>query len=410
MSEMQVTTNPGDIVLSAHLYEEAFSRGMSLSQFLETSDPTHRYANDPVMGGLDAFERQLMLSGIRTRSDPSRGIYADKVEKFWASERAGAEILFPEYIARTWRGVSYGSQDTPPMNQQRFYASSAPISDVLAPAYINTLIHQKQIQPAIPLSSLIAITTPIDAGIYKAFYLTEDATERGMVRVGEGAEVPTARLTGGDHAIGVNKYGRRLLGTYEMFRRMRIDRFALHISLLAIQSEVDKVKTVIDVLINGDGNAGTAATNYNLTAIDTKATAGTPTVKGYLGWRMKWANPYNCGIVLGNEEHILELLTMNAGTANIMFGQLQGMFGIGGLTPLSNQLAGAQVGWDAQVSDNMWLGVDPRFAIEMVTEIGSTITETNRIISAQFNEIVMTESVGFAVFDQAATKTLTLNA
>lgn len=405
----EIKGNPASLVLGQNLYEEAFSRGMGLTQFLETIDPTEDYSASDQMGKLDAFERQLYLSGIRTHSDSARGIWADKVEAFYSSERPGAIALLPEFITRVWKSVD-GGQYSIPGSDQRFYLSSSPISDVMFPAYLQTLARQRQIAPAIPLSTIVAVTTPIDSGVYKAFYLTDDEDERTMRRVAEGAEVPTAILTGGDHAINIKKYGRRLVGSYEVFRRMRIDRFALHIALLAVQAEVDKLQTAIDILINGDGNAGTAATNSNLTAIDAAAIAGTPTLAGYLGWRMLWASPYYCDVVLGREAHILELLLCNAGSANVTFGQFAGIFGIGGVTPLGPQLGPAKVGWESSCPAETWIGIDSRFALEMVTEIGASLTETDKIIRSQVNEIVMTESLGFCIFDAHANRTLTLSA
>ena len=347
---------------------------------------------------------QLKIANIKTQSVAWRGLSADRVDRFFASDKPGSEWLFPEFIARKWRAVG-----KPRVAGERFYASSSPVSDVLYPDYIATQIRQKQIAAAIPLSAIVALTTPIDSGVYEAFYLTDDETERQMVRVAEGAEVPTVKLTGGDHTIRVKKYGRRLLGTYETFRRMRIDRFALHLQLLAIQAEVDKVNTGIDVLINGDGNSGTAATNHNLTTLDTGATAGTLSLKGYLAWRQQWANPYVGDVVLGREADVLSLLMLNLGSANVPFFQLAGAFGIGGVTPINSGLGPVLAGWSSQVTANHLLGIDSRFALEMVTEIGAALTETDKIIGKQFNEIVMTESVGFCIFDANANKTLDIS-
>ena len=403
-----------DLPLSPDMYRYAYAgdnkrkEPMNLTAYLEELDPSSKYANDPNMRGTDAFERQLLAAGIRTKSDPRRGLYADKFERFWTSDKPGAETLAPEFIARKWREAAYGL--LPGDEGKRFYASSDPVSDVMYPDFLASVARQKQIAPAIPLSTMLAITTPIDSGVYKAFYLTEDSDERTMRRVAEGTDVPTAVLTGGDHTISVKKYGRRLLGSYETFRRMRIDRFALHIALLAVQAEVDKVTTALDVLVNGDGNASTAATNSNLTALDAAAVAGTPTVKGYLAWRMLWTSPYNCNTVLALSEHILEMLLMNVGSGNVTFGQLQGLFGIGGVQPIGPQMGPVMIGWDTNAPAEKWVGFDNRFALEMVTEMGSSLTETDKIIGQQLNEIVMTESVGFCILDVNSHRTLTLNA
>lgn len=395
-----VRPKAAEIRLNRALYEEAYSHGLSVSAWLEYLDPSAEY-ND----GLNAFERQLKIADIRTQSIPHEGVWAHKVERFFSSEKPGTEWLLSEYIARQWRKVSMD-----PEFAARFYASNSPVSDVLYPAYIQNVVRQKQIAPAIPLSALVAITTPIDSGVYQAFYLTDSQDERRMRRVAEGAEVPTAILTGSDHTIHVKKYGRRLEGSYETFRRMNIDRFALHLQLLAVQAESDKVATAIDVIVNGDGNSGTAATNSNLTALDGDAVAGTLTLKGFLAWGMLWNNPYTCTTTIAQSSDMLQLMLLNLGSSNTPFVSLQGRQGFGTLNPINPIYGSVDIGWTADAPANKLMGIDRRFGIEMVTEIGATLTETDKLVGQQLNEIVMTESIGFCIFDTNVNRTLTINA
>lgn len=398
-----VHANAADIVVGSRLYEEAASRGMGLSGYLESIDPSDSYKD-----GMDAFQRQLMLANIRTNSVPEMGMWADRVDRFWEAEaqRPGASYLLPEFMTRTWRraaGVSLAGGE-------RFYASSSPVSDVLKPDWINTEVRQKKIAPAIPLSALVAITTPIDTDVYKAFYLTDSEASRQMKRVGEGAEFPTVTLTGGDHTINLKKYGRRLEASYESIRRLRIDRFALHLGLLAVQAEVDKVNTAIDIMLNGDGNSGTTPTNSNLTELDTAAVADTLTLKGYLAWLQLWANPYMCTTVLCRSAYSLQVLLLNTGSANLHLINAAGNFGIGGVTPINGTLGPIALGHTTAVTDKYLLGFDNRFTVEMIQEIGTTLTETNRIVSRQMDEIVMSEVVGFAIMDANPLRTMNVNA
>ena len=393
-----VRPRAGDLVLSRGLYQQAYAKGMSLSAYLETLDPSEEYRD-----GLDAFERQLKVAGIQTHSIPEMGLWANRVERFWNSDKPGSEVLFPEFLSRTWRKAALG-------DGSRFYASSNPVSDVLEPPFLQRVVRQKQIAPAIPLTAIVAQTTGIDQGVYEAFYLTDSQDDRTMRRVAEGAEVPTATLTGGDHTIRVKKYGRRLLASYETIKRVQIDRLALHLALLAVQAEDDKVNTACDVLINGDGNSGTTPTNSNLTALDTAAVAGTLTLKGYLAWRQLFANPYICNVVLARSAYALQVLLLNIGSANTPFAFLAGNFGIGGVSPINSGMAGVQLGWTTYVTDAYLLGIDSRFALEMVYEIGTNLTETDKIIARQMNEIVMTESVAFCVMDANCVRTLAVNA
>lgn len=413
MSDVIVTNGQpkaADIPLSSSLYESAYRAGKSLTAYLDEIDPESRYGD-----GLDGFQRQMMLAGINPVSDPVRGVWADEVSTFRdpsKHEKSGAEMLLPEFIARAWRRVSYRPSNAgmPNAGDKRFYMSSAPLSDVLYPDYLESTIRQKQLAAPIPLSRLVAMTTPIDGSSYVSFFLTDDADERRMRRVGEGAPVPTSTLTGGDHTIKLRKYGRRLKISYETARRMRLDKFALYISLCALQAEVDKVATIIDILINGDGNSGTSATNYNLTTMDTGAVAGSPTLHALLNWWMQWESPYACDIVLSRSAHAIEMLLCNSGSGNVPFASIAGTFGIGGVMPIGVNLGPVELGVTSSVPTETWLGVDSRWAVEMVTEIGGTLVETNKLIADQWEEIVMTEVLGFAVMDANCAKTLTLNA
>lgn len=400
--------NAGDIRVTTNMYEEAANRGMSLSTYLDTVVDPENY-ND----GLDAFQRQLALANIKTISIPSRGLWSDPISRFWDSDRPGSEVLFPEWMARQWRMASLGSFDAQVIASEplaRFYASSSPVSDVLNPAYINSTLRAKKFGPAIPLSELVAIVTPVDTDSYKSFFLTDSETNREMRRVGQGAEVPTAVLTGADHSISLYKYGRRLEASYESIRRMRIDRFAIHLAQLAVQAEVDKCSTAYDVLLNGDGNAGTTPTNSNLTALDAAATADTLTLRGWLAWLQLWGEYYTCTTVLARSAYALQVLLLTTGSANTMLMNVAGNFGIGGVTPINQSLGPVRLGWTSEVTDKYLLGFDNRITLEMVQEVGTSLTETNKIISRQVDEYVMTEVVGFAIMDANSLRTMNVNA
>ena len=268
----------------------------------------------------------------------------------------------------------------------------------------------EQIQPAIPISELIAFTTPIDNDTYRAVYLEDNVEEERMVRVGEGDEVPGAKLTSGEHVVRLHKYGRKLTTTYEQLRRMRIDQVAWHIARMAIQAEVDKVAAIIDVLVNGDGNAN-AAEVFDLTTLDSGTTANNLTVKAWLAFKMKFQNPYAVTHALTQEDVALAMMMLNMGNANIPLVEIQQQAGFGGFTPINPELRdNVRLGWLTDAPAAKIVAFDKRFAIERATEIGSTITETARWVTRQTQELVMTESEGYALVDDVAVKVLDLSA
>ncbi|MEW6210150.1 MAG: hypothetical protein AB1631_17420 [Acidobacteriota bacterium] len=388
--------------LNAEMYRRAYNEGLSLSAYVEQEMPQSEYKD-----GLDAFSRLIKAAGIKVRSFPAAGVWADKCEAFFKDERTRA--LFPEFCARQWRQVTYYDHH----NTRAIYSDGDdPLDSVAHPVFKQVAGRwDKQVAAAIPAGMLIAITTPIDSDAYKAYYLQDNPAQSRKVRVGSGEDIPTAKLVGGDRQIQLWKFGRGLEMTYEEIRRMRIDKISLHLQRMAVQSEVDRVATIIDVMVNGDGNTGTTPTAYNLTALDSGATANNTTLKAWIAFKMKFANPYQCLVALAQEDIALKLALLNAGSANIPLSMMPANVAIGGFTAINPGLAdGSGLGWTADAPANKVVASDTRFAIERVTEIGSNIQEVERFVRNQTQLITMTEVEGYAVMDANATKVLVNNA
>jgi hypothetical protein len=244
------------------LYREAYSEGMSLSAWLEQEDPSDQYKD-----GTDAFARLLEVADIFTRSIPEMGIWADEFDAFDQDDNTRA--LVPEWVARQARAVAYGHLGTSEararaLHEARsiFLSTDYTSGTLMRPYTDDPTAQMQQVSPQIPLSRLVARTTGITGDTYRAFYLTRVAADLRMTRVVEATEVPRSKLAGGEHLIKLHKYGRALETSYEQLRRLRIDLVALFIQLMAVQAEVDKVVAALDILVNGDGNSGTAPTTY----------------------------------------------------------------------------------------------------------------------------------------------------
>lgn len=393
----EIHSRLNDPAQAVELHREALQAGVPLGRYLETLDPSAEGDS------LDAFGRQLREAGIVTRSDPQAGMWASPASMFF--ETKAGRALYPEFFARRWREVAFA---TP---QQRAILLSSdsilggwdrPYTDAAAPRW------NDQFAPAIPLSELVSLVTPITGEDYRALYMTYDAEALRMFRVGESAEIPMATLTSSERAIRLRKYGRGLRTTYEQMRRTRVDRLAWWIRWLALQSEVDKVAAALDVLVSGDGNANTAATKIDLTTLDADATPGTLTLEAWLAFRMEFEQPYMLTTVLAQAGDIMQLIMLNSGSANVPLAGLN-LAGIGNtLTPINSLADGVRYGWTSDAPESKFVGFDRRFALEHVTEIGSEISETDRFITNQTQVITFTEVSGFATLDPSAAKVLDL--
>ena len=387
--------------MGLNVYRAAYEKGMSLSAFLEQEDPSREYRD-----GTDAFQRVLQAADIRIKSLPEYGVQASEFGEFNRTEQTRA--LIPEWLLRTWREVQTGK----PFSTRALYASNDGAAGSWERPYAEALAARtdQQVAPAIPLSELVAITTPINAAEYRAYYLTNDETQTSMVRVAEGAEVPRVKLTGGQHTIDLLKYGRALEASYELLRRQRVDRLALTVRLMAVQAEVDKVASILDVMVNGDGN-NNAPTTHNLTTLDAAASAGTLTLKGWLAFKMKFANPYMMTGALAREDVALQMMLLNTGSANTPLVNVQTPSGFGSFTAINPNLRdNVALGWTSDAPALKVVGFDRRFAIERVVDVGATITEIEQFITRQVQVLVVTEAEGYAVIEKNAIKVLDVNA
>lgn len=385
----------------AELYRVAYSENKTLSRWLEEQDPSEDYAD-----GSDAFQRLIQAAGIVVRSDHAAGYYADKFEEF--DKTTQTRSLVPEFINRQWRSVANGGEAT----TRALYSSDDYGLNTIMNQYTNAPgVRGQQLLPAIPLSEIVAVTTPIDTDSYRAFYLRDSdstAEQLRMVRIAEGTEVPRSKLVGGENSIRLKKYGRGLEVSYETLRRQRIDMVSLHIQRMAVQAEKDRVGAALDVMVNGDGNANTAGTVYNMSDLDSQATPGTLTLKAWAAFRMKFLNPYYPTTVLAQDDVMLQLFLLNSGSGNLPLVTIPAGTNFS-LTPINPGLAdGLRAGWTADAPADKIVAFDRRFAIERVIEIGSDISEIERWATRQVEVLVMTQNDAFASLDSGSVKILDL--
>jgi hypothetical protein len=348
------------------IYQEAKRKETTVTEILNGFDSEHRSSEDT----MDGFEIAMAGAGIRTKSDHKRRIFADKVERFYASNQPESQILFPEYLNRNLR------------------------ENKLADNWLNRII---------------AVRTPIDSGVYDSTYMdTSKVKDFRKVRVAERAEFPVVTMKTKEHALRLHKYGISMEITYEAVRRMRIDLLSKHLQRLSLQDQLDKRAHAIDILVNGDGN-NNGATAYTTGDFDATATSAI-TYKSWLGWLMA-PYPYTIDTIMGSSEMVLAVLTMTFPNMN----PLQ-------LLALMNQTGGVQANLELEpgvfrnvmimlapdAPEDTLIGIDSGNALEEIVEIGSEITETDKIISSQFNKIVTSENSAFGILYPEAIQTLTI--
>ena len=320
--------------------------GMNFTQVLESLDPSENYRGT-ALEGTDAFQRQLKRFGIR-----AKGAGSSPVEKFFAT--MDSAVLFPEYIART---VRQGMEE----------------NDIL---------------PAI-----VATTTVIDAMDYRSIYSTAEDADMELKDVAEGNEIPTTEVKTKEHLVSLTKRGRMLVASYEAIRFQKLDLFGVMLRQIGAYIQKQQLADAVNVIINGDGNEN-AATQYT---IGTSPISGTKGTLGYDQMVEFWGqfDPYTMNTILCSTATMTQMLKIPE-LQNPMTGlNFQGTGKVG--TPL-----GAQLYRTGTVADNVIIGLDNRYALELV-RAGDVLVEYDKLIDQQLERAAITSISGFAkICDGAA--------
>ena len=310
--------------------------GMSFTQVLESLDPSENYRGT-ALEGTDAFQRQLKRFGIR-----AKGAGSSPVEKFFRT--MDSAVLFPEYIART---VRQGMEE----------------HDIL---------------PAIT-----ATTTVIDAMDYRSIY--SDPGQENMQEVAEGGAIPETRVMTKENLVSLTKRGRMLVASYEAIRFQKLDLFGVMLRQIGAHIQKMQVKDAVQVLINGDGNSN-AAVQYTVGTGPISGPAGT---LGYDQLVEFWGqfDPYTMNTILCSTGTMTKLLKIPE-LQNPMTGL--NFQGTGKLTtPL-----GAQLHRTGAVEDDVIIGLDNRYALELV-RAGDVLVEYDKLIDRQLERAAITSISGF---------------
>ena len=344
------------IALTRDLYKQASQEKITLSQLLERLDQA------PEGSKLTAFERQLKEHGIVTKTIAAKGINASTVEAFYRTDES--KVLFPEFVATTLR--------------------ESLIADSILPY-------------------LVAMTTPIDSNAYRTIYCKNTSANTKAAkrkRVTESADLPKSRLVTAENSTKIYKYGNAIESSYEVIRRMKIDMLALHIKRIGQQSGHDEVLDILDVIKDGDGNSN-AATVYKNMTLDTTATTHVLSQNAFISWLLKFY-PYKCNTIVAGEAGLLQVLSIlfPAATASQLVALLVGGFALPARVQMPQGLFSEFVLlYEPQVEaidgNAAIYGLDQRYAIEKVQEIGSDISEADRFITNQTEVLTISENAGF---------------
>ncbi len=320
--------------------------GKSFTQVLESLDPSENYRGT-ALEGTDAFQRQLKRFGIR-----AKGAGSSTVEKFF--QTMDSAVLFPEYIART---VRQGMEE----------------NDILP--------------------SIVATTTVIDAMDYRSIYSVPEDVDKELKDVAEGATIPATEVKTKEHLVKLTKRGRMLVASYEAIRFQKLDLFGVMLRQIGAHIQKQQLADAIKVIKAGDGNSNPAPSF----TVGTSPMSG---VKGKLTYEQLvefWGqfDPYTMNTILCSTGTMTKMLKIPE-LQNPMTGL--NFQGTGKLTtPL-----GAQLHRTSAVEDGVIIGLDNRYALELV-RAGDVLVEYDKLIDQQLERAAITSISGFGkICDGAA--------
>ena len=313
--------------------------GMNFTQVLESLDPSENYRGT-ALEGTDAFQRQLKRFGIR-----AKGAGSSPVEKFFST--ADSAVLFPEYIART---VRQGMDE-------------------------NNI-----------LPSIVATTTVIDSMDYRSIY--SDVMEDDIVvpEVMEGNAIPEIEIKSRDHLVRLKKRGRMLVASYEALRFQKLDIFGIMLRQIGSYIHKQQMADAVEVLIYGDENDNAAA-QYDVGSGPISGTAGK---LGYEQLVEFWSqfDPYTMNTLLCSNHTMTAVLKVPELQNPLTGLNFQGTGKL--TTPL-----GAQLHRIPMQDENMIIGLDNRYALELV-RAGDVMVEYDKVIDCQLERAAITSIAGFS--------------
>lgn len=323
--------------------------GMSFTQVLESLDPSENYRGT-ALEGTDAFQRQLKRFGIR-----AKGAGSSPVEKFFRT--MDSAVLFPEYISRT---VRQGMEE----------------NDIL---------------PAIT-----ATTTVIDSLDYRSIYSEPDDEDKALRNVEEGTAIPATQVKTKENLIRLTKRGRMLVASYEAVRFQKLDLFGVMLRQIGAYIQKQQLADAVQVLIQGDGNDNAAA-QYSVGTSPISGTAGT---LGYDQLVEFWGqfDPYTMNTLVCSTATMTKLLKIPE-----LQNPLTGL-NFQGTGKLSTPL-GAQLHRTSAVADGVILGLDNRYALELV-RAGDVLVEYDKLIDRQLERAAITAISGFGKICDGAARVL----
>lgn len=260
---------------------------------------------------------------------------------------------------------------------EKFFSTTE--SAVLFPEFIRRAVRSGVEQSA--LSQVTAVNTQIEGGEYVGGVLSDK--EAYSTKTTQGAALPTATYLESSTVMRLDKFGRAVHASYEAVRRQRLDAFGAVLRSIGVKLGNAILGQAILKLNAEAGSTVDVKTSGTLTYVDMTTLYGA-------------FRDFDMTAVLASPKLAAQIMAMD---------QMKEM---ASAQPSRILLPfGAQLLKCAGMSDDYLIGLDQKFALEMVTG-SDLILETDKLIDSQLDTIAMSIRVGFRVMTADAVHVLAM--
>lgn len=352
----------GKVILSGGMYKLAAEQNLTFTQLLERINPSQAGQ------GLDAFERQLQRFGIVTKSDASKGIFATTIDGFLHASD----------------GMKFENQ---PLQRD-------PASTILFPEYISKVARVGLLKDTdYDMSQIIGSTRIIQGTTFKDFWIDQTPGEQGSIdtakyamgRTTEFGTFPRVKIGWQETAKSLYKRGVQIDMSYEFQREATMDILNMVIDRIMMSQRIDLFKKAMSIAYNG-------TTAVESSTLDAAATGGVITYESWLKWTASFA-PYAPDTYYMHINTAIKVIMMdkpNIDPVSIMASLEQG--------PITQNIQVARGVWknvtiwpfsDDTLPEDYILTLDKRYALERIVQAGTDLQETEKIITQQFDSVVI---------------------
>ena len=233
--------------------------------------------------------------------------------------------------------------------------------------------------------------------------------------IAPGSEIPATTIGQKEGIIQLNKWANRFRITYEAIREfnVRIDKLAFMVQREGLFEANRMIGELAGVLKTGDGTTGSAATVVKGVTLDSARTAGELSSKMWLSFGPEFKAPYVLTHALMRKKQAIQLILLTTGSANIHVSQLinANAEGVPSIASMNVTSDAVRYGWldDTEITEHQIYGVDSRFAVEKVMQVGGEVREQAQNITSQTQDVVVSSTYNWAKLDFTAIKVLDTN-